>query len=56
VIVLFVLVIDFTKLGLEKKCFIIGFLPSKFLLNLVMQEYCNKVVEGKKPKPIQQDV
>jgi hypothetical protein len=56
VIVLFMLVLDFTKLGLEKKSFILSPLPSKFLLGLVMQEYSNKVIEGRKLKPVQQDV
>jgi hypothetical protein len=37
VIVLLMPVLDFTKLGLEKKFFIINPLPSKFLLSLVMQ-------------------
>ncbi len=55
-IVLLMLVFDFTKLGIEKECFILGLLPFKFLLGLIMQEYSNKVVEGRKFRPVQQDV
>jgi hypothetical protein len=56
VIVLFMLVSDFTKLGLEKECFILGLLPSKFLLGLVLQKYSSKVVEGRNLILVQQDV
>jgi hypothetical protein len=35
-IVLFMLVFDLTKLGLEKDCFILDLLPFKFLLNFIM--------------------
>jgi hypothetical protein len=55
-IVLFMLVFYFTKLGLEKECFILNFLPFKFLIGLIMQKYSSKVVEGRKLKPVQQDV
>lgn len=37
VIILLMLVLDFTKFGLEKKFFFINPLPFKFLLSLVMQ-------------------
>jgi hypothetical protein len=55
-IVLFMLIFDLTKLGLEKECFIFYLLPFKFRLGLIMQEYSSKVVKDRKLRLVQQDV
>ncbi len=56
VIVLCMLVLDFTKFGIRKSASFSVLFPLNSFFGLVMQEYSNKVIAGKKFILVQQDV